>query len=60
MEKDFSLDASDIEYIADMLRAVIWVSDDVEYMPREFLESLTASLSMSETLLRDWAQILRA
>ena len=59
MEQSKTLDASDIEYIADMLRAIIWISDDVETMPREYLESLCVSLSTSEKLLRDWADKLR-
>ena len=53
------LGSTDIEYIADMLRAVVWAKDDLLQVSDETLEDLESSLSMAEAALRRAALEMR-
>lgn len=53
------LGANDIEYIADMLRAVVWAKDDLLQVSDETLSDLESSLSTAEAALRRAAMEMR-
>lgn len=53
------LGSTDIEYIADMLRAVVWAKDDLLQVSDETLQDLESSLSMAEAALRRAALEMR-
>lgn len=53
------LGSTDIEYIADMLRAVVWAKDELLPISKETLQDLETSLSMAEVALRRAAMELR-
>ena len=53
------LGSTDIEYIADMLRAVVWAKDELLPISKETLQDLETSLSMAEAELRRAAMELR-
>ena len=53
------LGSTDIEYIADMLRAVVWAKDDLLQVSDETLEDLESSLGMAEAALRRAALEMR-
>ncbi|MHA7857511.1 MAG: hypothetical protein ACX94D_05445 [Henriciella sp.] len=53
------LGANDIEYIADMLRAVVWAKDDLLQVSDETLTDLESSLSTAEAALRRAAMEMR-
>lgn len=53
------LGSTDIEYIADMLRAVVWAKDELLPISKETLQDLETSLSMAEAALRRAAMELR-
>ena len=53
------LGSTDIEYIADMLRAVVWAKDDLLQVSDETLKDLESSLSMAEAALRRAALEMR-
>ena len=57
---DQPLSSSDIEYIADMLRAVVWAKDDILPVSEETLNDLEASLTTAEAALRRAAAELKA
>lgn len=54
------LGSTDIEYIADMLRAVVWAKDDLLQVSAETLRDLETSLSTAEAALRRAALEMRA
>ena len=53
------LGSTGIEYIADMLRAVVWAKDDLLQVSDETLKDLESSLSMAEAALRRAALEMR-
>ncbi|MHA7898558.1 MAG: hypothetical protein ACX94B_01760 [Henriciella sp.] len=53
------LSSNDIEYIADMLRAVVWAKDDLLPVSTETLADIELSLSKAEAALRRAAAELR-
>ena len=53
------LGSTDIEYIADMLRAVVWAKDDLLQVSDETLRDLEISLSTAEAALRRAALEMR-
>ena len=53
------LGSTDIEYIADMLRAVVWAKDDLLQVSDETLQDLESSLGMAEAALRRAALEMR-
>ncbi|MCR9268893.1 MAG: hypothetical protein NXH72_02775 [Hyphomonadaceae bacterium] len=53
------LSSNDIEYIADMLRAVVWAKDDLLPVSTETLVDIEVSLSKAEAALRRAAAELR-
>lgn len=53
------LGSTDIEYIADMLRAVVWAKDELLPISKKTLQDLETSLSMAEAALRRAAMELR-
>lgn len=46
------LSVKDIEYVADMLRAIAWVKSDLGPVSTEALEDLEDSLGAAESALR--------
>lgn len=46
------LDADDIAYVADMLRAIVWVKEDLNIESPETRQCLETSLSIAEASLR--------
>ncbi|MEL6415409.1 MAG: hypothetical protein AAFQ15_10775 [Pseudomonadota bacterium] len=54
-----ALGSTDIEYIADMLRAVVWAKDDLLKVSDETLRDLETSLSTAEAALRRAALEMR-
>jgi hypothetical protein len=54
-----TLGSTDIEYIADMLRAVVWAKDDILHVSKETLQDLEASLTTAEAALRRAALEMR-
>lgn len=53
------LGSTDIEYIADMLRAVVWAKDDLLQVSDDTLRDLETSLSTAEAALRSAALEMR-
>ena len=49
---DTQLSIQDIEYVADMLRAIAWVKDDLGPVSSEALKDLEESLGAAESALR--------
>lgn len=49
---DTQLSIEDIEYVADMLRAIAWVKSDLGPVAPETLTDLEVSLSAAESALR--------
>ena len=49
---DSQLSVEDIEYVADMLRAVAWVKSDLGPVSPEALKDLEESLGAAESALR--------
>ena len=47
-----TLGSTDIEYIADMLRAVVWAKDELLQVSDETLQDLEASLATAAAALR--------
>lgn len=47
-----TLGSTDIEYIADMLRAVVWAKDEILNVSAETLQDLETSLTVAEAALR--------
>ena len=58
--EDTNLDADNIAYVADMLKAVIWVQDDFASVSQESLECLEQSLKTAEASLRRVSAEMRA
>lgn len=56
---DQVLSSNDIEYIADMLRAVVWAKDDLLPVSTDTLRELESSLITAEAALRRTAVELR-
>lgn len=56
---DQVLSSNDIEYIADMLRAVVWAKDDMLPVSTATLIELETSLTTAEAVLRRTAVELR-
>ncbi len=50
--QEANLDISDIEYVADMLKAIVWTKDQLIAVSPETLEDLEASLAIAEASLR--------
>lgn len=50
--KDPQLSTEDIEYVADMLRAIAWVKDELGPISTEALKDLDESLGTAESALR--------
>ena len=50
--KDPQLSTEDIEYVADMLRAIAWVKDELGPISTEALSDLEESLGSAESALR--------
>lgn len=50
--KDAQLSTEDIEYVADMLRAIAWVKDELGPISSEALRDLEDSLGSAESALR--------
>ncbi|MHA7859755.1 MAG: hypothetical protein ACX94D_16850 [Henriciella sp.] len=46
------LSDTDIEYVADMLRAILWVKDDLAGVSDEALTDLKSTLKAAEVALR--------
>lgn len=46
------LSTEDIEYVADMLRAIAWIKDDLGPISSEALRDLEESLGSAESALR--------
>lgn len=49
---DPQLSTEDIEYVADMLRAIAWIKDDLGPISTEALRDLEESLGSAESALR--------
>lgn len=49
---DNKLSVEDIEYVADMLRAIAWVKDDLGPVSNKAISDLEDSLVSAETALR--------
>ena len=47
-----TLNADDILYVADMLRAIVWIREELPIASAESLECLEKSLSTAEASLR--------
>ena len=54
-----TLGSTDIEYIADMLRAVVWAKDEMLDVSPETLRDLETSLTVAEAALRRAALEMR-
>ena len=54
-----TLGSTDIEYIADMLRAVVWAKDEILDESAETLQDLEPSLTVAEAALRRAAVEMR-
>ncbi|MEM7639718.1 MAG: hypothetical protein AAGA89_08290 [Pseudomonadota bacterium] len=54
-----NIEISDVEYVADMLKAILWVKEDLEHVSPETLEDLEVSLSVAEAALRRVAAEMR-
>lgn len=54
-----TLGSTDIEYIADMLRAVVWAKDEILDVSAETLQDLETSLTVAEAALRRAAVEMR-
>ena len=50
--QDSQLSTEDIEYVADMLRAIAWVKDELGPVSTEALKDLEESLGSAESALR--------
>lgn len=49
---DQKLSVEDIEYVADMLRAIAWVKDELGPVSNEAISDLSESLGSAESALR--------
>ena len=49
---DHRLSVDDYEYVADMLRAIAWVKDELGPVSNEAISDLEASLGSAEAALR--------
>ncbi|GAB5455798.1 MAG: hypothetical protein Hens2KO_20270 [Henriciella sp.] len=49
---DQKLSVEDIEYVADMLRAIAWVKDELGPVSNEAISDLAESLGSAESALR--------
>lgn len=49
---DRGLSIAELEYVADMLRAIVWVKDEFDNVSNESIEELERSLKVSEAALR--------
>ena len=58
--EDINLDADNITYVADMLKAVVWVKDDFASVSQEALDCLEQSLKTAEASLRRVSAEMRA
>ena len=56
---DQVLSSNDIEYIADMQRAVVWAKDEMLPVSSDTLRELESSLTQAEAALRRTAVELR-
>lgn len=54
-----NIEISDVEYVADMLKAILWVKEDLEHVSPETLEDLEVSLCVAEAALRRVAAEMR-
>ena len=53
------LDADDIAYVADMLKAVVWAKNDLGSVSQQSLDCLEQSLKTAEASLRRLAAEMR-
>ena len=49
---DVKIETADIEYVADMLKAIVWIKDELPSVPAESLHDLEQSLKIAEAALR--------
>lgn len=60
MEKEKpTLGHSDIEYVADMLAAILWIQNDFAASSRDLIPELDQSLRQAETVLRKLSRDLQ-
>lgn len=57
--QDTNIEFSDIEYVADMLKAILWVKEDLEHVSQDALDDLEVSLNTAEAALRRVAAEMR-
>ena len=57
--ENISLDAEDIAYVADMLKAVVWARNDLGAVSQQSLDCLEQSLKTAEASLRRIAAEMR-
>lgn len=57
--QDTNIEISDVEYVADMLKAILWVKEDLKYVSQEALRDLEVSLGIAEAALRRVAAEMR-
>ena len=50
--QETNIEISDVEYGADMLKAILWVKQDLEHVSQEALDDLEISLNVAEAALR--------
>lgn len=50
--QETNIEISDVEYVADMLKAILWVKQDLEHVSQEALDDLEISLNVAEAALR--------
>ena len=50
--QDVKIDIADIEYVADMLKAIVWIKDELPSVPSDSLHDLEQSLKIAEAALR--------
>lgn len=56
---DTNIEISDVEYVADMLKAILWVKSDLEHVSQDTLDDLEVSLNVAEAALRRVAAEMR-
>ena len=57
--QETNIEISDVEYVADMLKAILWVKQDLEHVSQEALDDLETSLNVAEAALRRVASEMR-
>ena len=57
--QETNIETSDVEYVADMLKAILWIKQDLEHVSQEALDDLEISLNVAEAALRRVAAEMR-